>query len=38
MRERAAALGGQVRVERTDGGGTRVRAHLPFEVQFEVPT
>ena len=31
MRERAAELGGECRVERADGNGTRVKALLPLE-------
>jgi signal transduction histidine kinase len=32
MRERAAEVGGRLEVERTDGGGTTVRATLPLEI------
>ena len=31
MRERAAELGGECRIERADRGGTRVNAFLPLE-------
>jgi signal transduction histidine kinase len=31
MRERARVLGGDVVIERADGGGTRVHATLPLE-------
>ena len=32
MQERAAEVGGEVTVESTESGGTRVVAHLPIDL------
>jgi signal transduction histidine kinase len=34
MRERFAALGGQVEIESADGGGTRLRIRLPLREEM----
>jgi signal transduction histidine kinase len=37
MRERAEELGGRCTVESVEGGGTLVRALLPFQIKEDTP-